>query len=138
MLKNWKWMLVGFCLFLGPLWGGWAANRSTLLIGAVKKLGDGVIQTVWFSPDGSFIAVATSIGVRFLDATRLNPASFYRQNGLVHDITFLLNDLFAVGTSLGLEICSLSDTRLVIGVPNPIRAPPFRQSLSAQTGGGSP
>ena len=118
MFKTWKYVPIGCCLFLILACKSWGVSLGTLPDGAIGRLGDGVIQTARYAPDDSFIAVATSVGVRLLDAANFSRASFYRQEGLIRDISFLSTDLFAVGTSTGVKICSLSDVRREIQVPN--------------------
>lgn len=126
MLKNWKYVPIGCCLFLIFTCESWAVGLGTLPDGAIGRLGDGVIQTVRYSPDGSFITVATTVGVRLLDATDSSRASFYRRDGFIHDISFLSTDLFAVSTSTGVRICSLSDIRREVKIPHQIQNVPVK------------
>lgn len=56
--------------------------------GAVARLGKGIINEVAFSPDGKYLAVASSIGVWLYDAKTYQEVSYLESDGSLKSISF--------------------------------------------------
>ena len=75
-MKHWLWVILGLLVLAVPVFG----EEIPLPEGAVARLGLGWIgvgdRAVAFSPDGRYLAVATSLGVELRDAKTLRLVRF--------------------------------------------------------------
>ena len=74
----WFMLLIGFWLFLPGYPLGAGGSVIPLPPGAVMRLGLGEVNAVKYSPDGKYLAVATSIGIELWDAQTLKLVQFFR------------------------------------------------------------
>ena len=96
-------LLTLFTLFLRQLLPAQESTYLSLPEGAVARLGKGTINAVQYSPDGTYLAVATSIGIWLYDTTTYQVE--HSQNGEV--------DLFTGHTGSVLSIAFSPNGKLL-------------------------
>ena len=110
-MKRWVLLLVVFVGILGN--AGFAQGvKIPLPEGAIARLGTGVITDIAFSPDGRYLAVATSLGIELRDSETLELIKFFSgHTGDVNSVAFSSDGKYLASGSEDKTIKLLHDGR---------------------------